>query len=837
MNFKKKALNKAIANVLVGTALLSAAQTTPVFAANHPNSNVSAKQTDGTQVLDLTLNTDWDYDTEVMQKGTSSNPRYLSRTYVTDLINQTARTLFVMTNGKHRIGKVYVFKNGKFGNNVDIRVLNTTGRANADISGWRNDGGLTTNNYITNCASSSCDANTADSGLIPEGPVETGEVIAHELGHYVYGLFDEYVEAGKACGTAPAEQSSPCGTDVERPTAMNNQAFEYRISTPEDYPSKDYNKTAQGRAYGVSAWETLSSDPANDIEVAQASHNGRRTQFDAFKGLSTPALASLRKFTSDKNTSTPDERLARQTGSEASTFTGYNTDLKIIFEDSSTQPKTAQPEQPRNVIVIDRTLPQATFAEAIKAAEGLVDRAAANMRFALVTYPTNASQGYQLMDTTNKQALKTALAALTTQTGTADLQQAYTNAKALVTAARPTDPTQENAGNTDTVTLYTLNTTSVPATLGQTARNDKIAFNVIGFKAPAAASTTTSAATPPTTPPASANSLEKLAKDSGGANNTATTAKEAIKEASKGLQSAMGETEALIAADVSDDTLKAGSNFDTQFVLGDAKVEGPVEVRWFLNTADKGKLTFSCIAPGGTITTATVAAISDEESQATCTLTAAPGTWTARATAGTQDATAVEVEVVSKLAGSPVEATATIEGGTKTDNRAPKLLVKLNGTFPIINAQIKVEVFDATSTSGTPLKTFTLNSDNDSGKNGDGRANDGIYTLNLANLFGAGSYAVVVTAKTDTNSKFNPVQMFVSAATPAPGASPVGSPIERLAETEFNLESGATGVLASVGRGGGGCTVSSESRDASLVMMLAAAALAFVRRRRRVAAQ
>lgn len=832
MNFKKKMLSNAIAGVLAGSALVAAVAPMPVSAANHPNSNVSAVQ-GGVQYLDITVNTDWDYDdANVVQKGTASTTKTpLGRQYLTDLINQTARTLFVMTNGKHAIGNVYIYKNGKFGSNVDVRVLNTIGRANADISGWRAEGNFTTNNYITNCNVKDCPADAPDSSLDPENATQTGEVIAHELGHYVYGLFDEYVEAGRDCATSGPTASSPCKDDVERPTAMNNQAASYRLSVPEDYPGKDFGKTAHGRAYGKSAWETLVSDPANDIQNAVDSHEGRRTYFDAFKGMKVPALSELKKFTDAKND--PADRLARQTGdgADVATFTGYNTNLRLIFEGAAAKVQAAPANVPRNVIVLDRSLPASTFAEAKKAAEGLVDRAAKNAAFALVLIPGNdGTQDFALMNGNNaKSALKSAIDSAQPLAGPADLADAYSQVKALVDAQRSDQG--YDASTTDTLTLYTLNTTSVPANLGKTAHNDKIAFNIIGFKAPAPVATATSPAPAPTPAPANANSLEKLAKDTGGTNNTASSASEAIKEASKGLQSAMGETETLIASDLSDEVLKKNAVFSTQFTLGDAAVEGPVEVRWYFDAADEAKLSdFNCTPPGGSAVQGTITSLSDTDKVATCVINpTVAGLWTASVSAVADTAGPVELEVVSKKPGSPVEVSATIEGGTKTDNRPPKLMVKLAGQFPIINAKITVEIFDATSNSDTPVKTLTLTGANDAAVNGDFRAKDGIYTYDLANQLPAGSYALRVTAKTDATSLFNPVQIFVSSNMPAPGATSVGNPIERLSESEFALEVGAPGVGVGVARGGG-CTVG-KSSDAGLLILLSAAVLAFMRRR------
>jgi len=342
MALNKKILSLAVTSLFAFTATVGLNSQQAAMAANNPLSTVTAVEIvngQRVQYFDLTLNVDWDYDNAMDRKriqlgtgtnrgGTGDGARpavVLDRAYVTNLVNQTARTLFVMTNGQHRLRNVYVFKNGKFGQNVDIRVLNVPGRANASAPGWLSDGGLTTNNYITNCnAENQPDGECAGDDLTvldPENFVQTGEVIAHELGHYLYALFDEYVD-GKDCDAE--NPSSPCKDDVARPTAMNNQAAAYRISTTGDYPQSDFARTAHGRAYGESAWQTLVKSPAEDSDTAKEAHGNRRIRFEAFNGVPVPAIGDLKNFTDMANNR--DDRLARQTGdgAEVATFAGYD---------------------------------------------------------------------------------------------------------------------------------------------------------------------------------------------------------------------------------------------------------------------------------------------------------------------------------------------------------------------------------------------------------------------------------------------------------------------------------------------------------------------------------
>lgn len=832
MALNKKILSLAITSLFAFTATVGLNSQQAAMAANNPLSTVTAVEIvngQRVQYFDLTLNVDWDYDNandpKRIQLGTGANRGggdsegarpavVLDRAYVTNLVNQTARTLFVMTNGQHRLRNVYVFKNGKFGQNVDIRVLNVPGRANASAPGWLADGGLTTNNYITNCnAENQPDGECAGDDLTvldPENFVQTGEVIAHELGHYLYALFDEYVD-GKDCDAE--NPASPCKDDIARPTAMNNQAAAYRISTTGDYPQNDFAKTAHGRAYGESAWQTLVKSPEQDRATAKEAHGNRRIRFEAFNGVPVPAIGDLKNFTDMANNR--DDRLARQTGdgAEVATFAGYDTRLKLIFEGDA-----MQPAQPRNVLVIDRTLPAATFAEAITAAKGLADRAPANTRFAIVTVPTQTEGNLGFtnnMEAANKQSVKARLDTLTRINGTPDLQAAYNQAKIFVTGARPAEGMTENAANTDTLTLLTLNTTTVPANLGSTARGDKIAFNVLGFKAPAAMAAAT---------PAPAQNLQTLATASGGSNNTVKSANEAIKEGNAALMDAMGASEALMTADLSEDPFTANEPLSTTFTVNNA-VDGNVVVRWYYNKADDSKLSFTC-ADGSEVTRSD---LSDEERLATCTIkTDGSKTVSVQTNA---NAGAVEVEVVSTPQGAAVELSAMIDGGTVASGRPPVLMAKLAGSTPITSATIKVLIFNADSESETPaIPEITLNAQNDNGTNGDNRANDGIYTLNLAGRLPAGNYFVLAEATTDGNSRFSS-QGVINASGTTPGTKLVGTPIQRQSEGEFTLDSGAPGVstTARASNGGGGCTVGNGS-DGGLLVLLSLAVLGLIGR-------
>ena len=289
----------------------------------------------------------------------------------------------------------------------------------------------------------------------------------------------------------------------------------------------------------------------------------------------------------------------------------------------------------------------------------------------------------------------------------------------------------------------------------------------------------------------------------------------------------MGDAEALILADLSDDPFRANTSLERTFRLNPT-IDGQVTARWYFNKADQTKLTFNCGTNSVVITD-----LSDDESEAACTVTAAGANSISVRT--TQDAGAVELEVVSKPKGAAVELTTWIDGGTKADGRAPVLMAKLAGSTPIINATIKIQIFDVDSDNIAPVLVRTLNKTHDAGSSRDTRASDGIYTLDLTGLLPAGSYFIIAEGSTDGESKFNPNGVINAVSGISAAASPIGDPIERLAEEEFDLEDGAVGlkvtaVAAPTSTSSGGCTVGGGS-DAGLLALLSLAVIGLLRRR------
>ena len=228
-------------------------------AATHPMNGVKTDSA-ALQTVDLAANVDFDFDAS---PAAVANGLTLDRAYIVSVLKSTAQTLFSMSEGRHRTGTVYVYRNNRFGNNVDIKIIGLIGgRSNAHGSGLGKSG-RTSNNFTA----------------FPNSPTGTaegrGKTIAHEMGHYIYRLFEEYREEGHPFNpnniTAPADDDTPLNS------LMHDQTQFGGFSTPSDYTTT--TRTAHGRANSASAWEVLARDPDKDPEAIK---NRGRTAYPAF---------------------------------------------------------------------------------------------------------------------------------------------------------------------------------------------------------------------------------------------------------------------------------------------------------------------------------------------------------------------------------------------------------------------------------------------------------------------------------------------------------------------------------------------------------------------------
>ena len=777
----------ALRSVAAALTLAFATPMVPVaVAGNHPLSAVADVNT-----LDYVVNVDWDFDNPPTQVFNSA--QVLNRAYITSVLRVMAQSKFTMTEGRHRVGTVYVYRNTLFGNNVDIRLINTDDRSSASVSGWGSRNLTSFNHLAMDKRSESVD--------------QIGKVVTHELGHYTYGLYDEYQEANKALD--PANPGSPSGVDTPKNTIMNNHEAFLSLSTPADYADVGARQTAHARVMGVngaglSAWDMLTR--TTDKDPASAQGQGR-TFFEAFRGVDPNSLQLTRPVA------------------------GFDARLNIVF--------VANPVF-RDVILVDRTLPAERFSALIQAAKSMVSQAKDNTRYAVLAYPS-AGDGVVLGYTANtiegKQALSAALDGIKAEpAGSFDSTTAFARAQSLIA-------TERQQGDPATIHLLTGTEAAVPAQTVTEVRTARVAVNPLALTGATTEQTQRRRALEKRNAVGGATlSLAQLAGMTGGSYNTAKNGSDAAKDALKAVNESHAEPYALIKADLSE-PLKAGAAFNSAFRVSGADSDGDVVVSLYFDPADATKLSFALVSPTGTVHDSgqLPAGISFDvdgadgvaEFVVSKDLANRTGLWTARVTASAPTVDWVGMDVAGL---TRTMLSAQVVGGVTGATTQPILTAILGGAKRIKLATVTAAVYDMNDK--LVLDSITLRDD---GMAPDLRAGDGQYTANLAGLLKAGEYVAVLHAETNAASRT------ASLGTLIQGTRAEELPVElfeRVTEAEFTLEENAPGVVSAPvvstpipppvnsGDSGGGCTVNPNGRDGGLLMLLSMALVGWALRRR-----
>lgn len=197
------------------------------------------------------------------------------------VIQFTADAIFEMTEGKHALRNVRIFTKGSNKKNADIlwKVANTKDSPAAAGDWFRaaphGSGHANTHIYMYDFAwhSTAASGNSyLPGGAAPRNERGLGYTLAHEIGHYLYGVFDEYkINA----------------TDVPvAKSVMNNQWNAVNLAVPERFDWLNFSirhraavggvfgdwvntkQTDQERRMKESAWETLARAPRNATEAA-----------------------------------------------------------------------------------------------------------------------------------------------------------------------------------------------------------------------------------------------------------------------------------------------------------------------------------------------------------------------------------------------------------------------------------------------------------------------------------------------------------------------------------------------------------------------------------------
>ncbi|MDR0308125.1 MAG: VWA domain-containing protein [Chitinispirillales bacterium] len=251
---------------------------------------------DSVQILDLTisLHRSWD---EIASDS-------LLRNQYEQTIRYWADGTYEMTNGGHKLGNIRIFTGSRFTNAVDVQWIEN-GWPNAHIYGF-----MSPNASLRILMSDFFSGYNVPTGMDWDWR-GAGYTLAHEGGHYIYGLYDEYsLETGDV-PVVPSIMNSQWN-------ARNGNYAWLNFST--SYNIGDITKTRQGRVHGVDAWTFLSSD---------------KGRYDVLKNLS-PSVSNT--YTFNNTTTYPWMRVELPSNSARDSlkiiWMGNNLDIDLILDKS-----------------------------------------------------------------------------------------------------------------------------------------------------------------------------------------------------------------------------------------------------------------------------------------------------------------------------------------------------------------------------------------------------------------------------------------------------------------------------------------------------------------------
>ncbi|XOF33792.1 MAG: choice-of-anchor X domain-containing protein [Candidatus Electrothrix sp. YB6] len=205
------------------------------------------------------------------------------------IIRFWADAVYEQSNGAFKLGKIRIFRNGLYGSLADV-VWNNSEWPRAYPSGF----GVMQlpiifGDIFPDGCGSGCDYDFLESATHQRGG---GYTLAHEFGHYVLGLYDEY--RGSA-GTSPWISTPLAGDTPVVPSIMHNQwnALGGDFTWLNHSTSNNYQAdTAQGRCYGAGSWEVMTRPIADDPKVGQQATLAQRVHYTGLDGNEPTAADS-----------------------------------------------------------------------------------------------------------------------------------------------------------------------------------------------------------------------------------------------------------------------------------------------------------------------------------------------------------------------------------------------------------------------------------------------------------------------------------------------------------------------------------------------------------------
>jgi calcium-activated chloride channel regulator 3/4 len=588
------------------------------------------------------------------------------------------------SNGAHKLGKVRIFRKGSFPA-ADV-IWNAREHPRASPSGF----GVSGEHLIFGDVFPDGQGTGNDLTMLND-PEASGYTLAHEWGHYVYGLYDEYRGQDDGAGKPiyfPRSSDTP-----PEPSIMNNQ-WRAAASRGGDLrwlnhsTSNNYQaETGQGRAYGASGWEVLVRDPNDDPRRGARSTLPNRKQYSTLSAVQPTAA----------------DQWVRIELPNAS----CRSELEIQWMDE---------EDLELELVIDRSgsMDGAPLDNAKAAAQTLVDVIPlGRTALGVVSFDDTVQQDVAItpiVNATNQNSVKQTIGAITTGGATA-IFDAASQALANLQAYRNAHHTNANR----VVFLLTDGQDNSSSVTQSDVTNAYLAADVplitfgYGDFAPDGV-------------------LRELADDTGGLFYASPTTFSEIQNAFLAAISSVSSTLTL-------SSFQASAPASSTSTLNSFQVDGTLESLTLLANYDgpSGTVLFSAVGPHGVVpgtvffcqsaagTTSCVAQVN-----AASVAAAGTGTWTLQATNSSGVPVAASGSIIANpAAGRTYDVVAASTSGSTVAYPEPIVITAaVNQGARITGVNVVAAV---TRPSGT-TQTIPMHDD---GRDGDGAAGDGIYSLIL----------------------------------------------------------------------------------------------------------
>jgi tripartite motif-containing protein 71 len=221
--------------------------------------------------------------------GLYRNPNSQERIAYEEMIRYFADALFEVSNGAHKLRTVRIYPN-----NTSAKDIIWVERCwpSAHISGYgRAQHGL----RIQMCDIFDFGSGSYNYLQNRRAWENAGYTIAHEMGHYLYSLYDEYRNDRRTCDWTN-DPGAPCRDDIPvSPSVMHSQwnATGGQYSWLNFSSAANYStRTAQYRVYRASGWETLVRRPELDPRDGVLAYYPRRLYHPELRNVA-PASGQL----------------------------------------------------------------------------------------------------------------------------------------------------------------------------------------------------------------------------------------------------------------------------------------------------------------------------------------------------------------------------------------------------------------------------------------------------------------------------------------------------------------------------------------------------------------